>query len=104
LSSEQIADTAPEQELARAKARANLLLVLYTHVTQDLEQSKRECDSLRADLADARRAIQRLDDEVGHSAARATELQQRHAALLDSTSWRVTAPLRALGRLIKRGS
>src|SRR5205085_9927510 len=82
LSSEQIADTAPEQELARAKARANLLLVLYSHVTQDLEQSRRESDRLRSDLADAHRAIQRLDDEVGQRAAGATELQHRQTALL----------------------
>jgi hypothetical protein len=111
VSSEQTTNTASEHELARAKARANLLTALYAHVAHDLEQSTRERESLRderdqarRDLAHARTELQRLNNELGQSAACATELQQRHAALLNSTSWRVTAPLRALGRLVKRGS
>jgi len=102
---------APEQELAQTRAKANLLVALYAHVTHDLEQLIRERDSLRGELDQARgeathmRAeVQRLNNELGQSSARTTELQQQHAALLDSTSWRVTAPLRALGRLLKRRS
>ena len=109
VSSEQTPNTASEQELARTKARANLLMALYAHVAHDLERSTQERDSLRGeleqargDLASARSELQRLNSELGQSEARATDLQQRHAALLDSTSWRVTAPLRALGRLVKR--
>ena len=96
--------TAPEQELTQAKARANLLLALYANATHDLEQSKRECDDVRGELAQARGEIHRLSNDLGYVTARTTELQQRHASLLNSTSWRVTAPLRALGGLIKRGS
>lgn len=95
---------APEQELAQTRAKANLLVALYAHVTHDLEQLLRERDSLRSELDQARgeathmRAeVQRLNNELGQSDARATELQH-------STSWRVTAPLRALGRLLKRRS
>jgi hypothetical protein len=108
VSSEQTT-TASEQELAQTKARANLLMALYAHVAHDLERSTHERDSLRGeleqargDLASGRSELRRLNSELGQSEARATELQQRHAALLDSTSWRVTAPLRALGRLVKR--
>ena len=104
MSSEQTPNTASEQELAQTKAKANLLVALYAHVVHDLEQSTRERDSLRGELAHGRSELQRLNNELAESAARATELQQRHAALLNSTSWRVTAPLRALGRLVKRGS
>ena len=102
---------APEQELAQTRAKANLLVALYAHVTHDLEQLIRERDSLRGELdhargeaAHMRAEVQRLNNELGHSSARATELQQQHAALLNSTSWRVTAPLRALGGLLKRRS
>jgi hypothetical protein len=111
VSSDQTTSTTPQQELAQTRARANLLVALYAHVAHDLEQSTRERDRLRGEvdqardeLAQARSEIQRLNNELAQSAARDMELQQRHAALLDSTSWRVTAPLRALGRLIKRGS
>lgn len=104
VSSEQTSNTASEQKLAQTKAKANLLEALYAHVVHDFEQSTRERESLRGELAHARSELQRLNDELAESAARATELQLRHAALLNSTSWRVTAPLRALGRLVKRGS
>jgi hypothetical protein len=104
VSSEQATHTASEQELAQARAKADLLVALYANVTQDLEQSTRERDGLRGELAEARNEIQRLNDELVRGAARATEQQQRHDALLNSTSWRVTAPLRALARLIGRGS
>jgi hypothetical protein len=104
VSSEQTPNTASEQELARAKARADLLAALYAHATHDLEQVTRERDDVRGELARARNEIQRLNDELERSALRAKQQEQRHAALLDSTSWRLTAPLRAFGRLVKRGS
>jgi hypothetical protein len=111
LSFDQTADTASEQELAQTKARANLLVALYAHVSDDLERVTRERDQLRGDLeqargdlAHARSELLRINIELGQSEARSADQRQRHATLLDSTSWRVTAPLRALGRLVKRGS
>lgn len=103
MSSEQTASTT-QQELVRTEARANLLVALYAHVTHECDRVREERDQARVELAQARSEIERLGNELGQSAARATELRQRHAAFLDSTSWRVTAPLRALGRLFKRGS
>jgi hypothetical protein len=76
MSPERTDDTASELELAKINARANLLLALYAHVSHDLEQSER-------------------------STLLATELQERLDDILNSTSWRLTAPLRALARLVK---
>jgi hypothetical protein len=104
VSSEQTASTPPQEELAQTKARANLLVALYAHATHDLERVTRERDDVRGELAHARTEIQRLKDELAHSAVRAKQQQQRYAALLESTSWRMTAPLRALVRLFKRES
>ncbi|PTE09467.1 glycosyltransferase [Mesorhizobium helmanticense] len=46
----------------------------------------------------------RRDEEARHSAARIASLEQEKIALLSSTSWRVTAPVRAVKRMaISRG-
>jgi septal ring factor EnvC (AmiA/AmiB activator) len=136
MSPERTDDTASELELAKIRARANLLLALYAHVSHDLEQSHSERDSLRgeldrtrAELDQARGKLGRVQGELQHargelervhgelsrrdndlhlsrvelgrSTLLATELQQRLDDILNSTSWRLTAPLRALARLVK---
>jgi hypothetical protein len=120
VSSEQTTGTTPQQELAQTRARADLLMALYAHVAHDLgrvtgerdglraerDQARRELDQARSELDQARREasseVQRLNNALGQREARIAELQQHHAALLDSRSWRVTAPLRMLGDLFKR--
>ena len=72
-----------ELELAQARARADLLLALYTHADHDFQAAASE-------LARAQGEVRRLTDEV--------------AALKASTSWRVTGPLRMLGRLFGRSA
>jgi O-antigen chain-terminating methyltransferase len=116
MSCEQTDSTAPELELAKIKARADLLLALYTHVAHDLEQAQSERERLRderdqarGELVHARSELRRFNDdlhlarvELGQGTLRAAEMQQRYEALLSSTSWRLTAPVRALVRLVKR--
>ena len=144
-----------DREMAKVQAKANLLLALYSHAsdelermraevddlrshaTRDLEGARAEADSLRRKLADvrselanargeladargeladahrefadARKDLERVQRELGetrHARDRSTErnsrLQQQHDALLASTSWRITAPIRAVARIAKR--
>lgn len=63
-----------------------------------------EVETLRAELSDARAALsdagwqQKLDRQK----ARADHFETHCGELLSSTSWRITAPLRALSRRLRR--
>lgn len=100
-------------ETARLQAKANLLLALYSHASHDLERTRGEADRLRDELAGARTArerarmeFERVLGETRHELNRLTEraaqLQERHDTVLNSTSWRMTAPIRAMTRLMRR--
>jgi len=112
-----------DRETTRAKAKANLLLALYSHVSHDLEQTRADADRLRLELGalrgdfeqasrllgEARAEVERVHGELNRTtnerdrlAMRIAELQQQHDATVNSTSWRITAPIRALTRVIKR--
>jgi hypothetical protein len=102
-----------EREMARAQAKINLLLALYSHVAHDLEQKRTEADRLGLELGallgDARAEVERVHGQLNQTmnerdrlAVRADELLQQHEAVLNSASWRVTAPIRALTRVLKR--
>ena len=126
MSSAPASSTTSDRAMAKLQAKANLLLALYSHVAQDLEHSRAEVDLLRKELADVRRELEQAHRHLGEARAdvervhgqlthmlqerdrltvRAHELeqlQQQHAALLNSTSWRITAPIRAVARIAKR--
>jgi len=115
--------TISDREMARAQAKTNLLLALYSHAAHDLEQKRAEADRLELELGalrgqfeqthrhlgEARAEVERVHGQLNQTmngrdrlAARADELQQRHDAVLNSASWRVTAPIRALTRVLRR--
>jgi len=114
MTSEQANSMTSGRETARLQARANLLLALYSHACQDLERVRLETDRLcrevrqQADrqLAEMRAEVDRVHRDTGSElhrlAERAAQLQERLDAVLNSTSWRMTAPLRVLSRLIGR--
>ena len=73
---------------------------------QEVNGQSREADR---QLADARKEMERLHRQLGdvlnerdRLAEGNAQLQQQHDALRASTSWRATAPIRAMARLIKR--
>jgi len=112
-----------DREKARAQARSNLLLALYSHVSHDLEQRRAEADRLRLELGalrgefeqtrghlvEARAEVERVHGQLNQTlnerdrlAVRSAELQRQYDAVVSSTSWRITAPVRALTRVMKR--
>ena len=121
--SEQASMRTSDREVARAQAKMNLLLALYSHVAHDLELRQAEADRLRLELGalrgeferthrhlgEARAEVERVHDQLNQTmnerdrlAVRADQLQQQHNAVLNSASWRITAPIRALTRVMKR--
>jgi hypothetical protein len=110
--SEQANGTA-DRAMANVEAKANLLLALYSHAAHELELIRAEADRLRGELADVRRDFEiadkaRKDVERTYlkfheqMTGRVAQLEQEHAAILGSTSWRITAPVRAAVRMVKR--
>jgi predicted RNase H-like nuclease (RuvC/YqgF family) len=112
-----------DHEMARAQAKTNLLQALYSHVSHDLEQTRAEANRLRLELGalrgefeqthrhlgEARAEVERVHGQLNHTlnerdrlTVRIQELQQQHDVVMNSTSWRVTAPIRALTRVMKR--
>ena len=115
--------TASDRETARLEAKANLLLALYSHASDELERTRAEADDLRgrwaeaenlrrqlrAELEQAREELERVHRKLGEArhecdrlTERASQLDKRHQAVLNSTSWRMTAPIRALAGVMKR--
>jgi len=107
----------------RTQAKTNLLLALYSHVAHDLELRQAEADRLRLELGairgefeqtqrhlgEARAEVERVHGQLNQTmnerdrlAVRADQLQLQHDAVVNSASWRITAPVRALTRVVKR--
>ncbi len=53
-------------------------------------------------VADVTAEVQRLRDKVAGAIEERDRSRQREAELLSSTSWRITAPLRAVSRALRR--
>jgi hypothetical protein len=93
------------QTTQQALQHARELLDRYNRERDRAGQAEAERERLRHDLANAgahRDALQqnfdRLQADAHHASLWAQELEQRVIALQDSTSWRITAPLRLAGR------
>src|SRR3954464_15933235 len=112
-----------DREMARAQAKTNLLLALHSHVAHDLEQKRAEADRLNLELgalrgefeqthrhldevrAEAHRVHGQLNQTINERhrlALRTDQVQQPHDALLNSASWRITAPIRHVQGVLKR--
>jgi hypothetical protein len=106
--------------MAKLQAKANILLALYSHVAHDLErtraEARTEADLLRGILADVRGDLESTQQQLAyaraerdaehqraeHLASDLAHLQRQHDVVLSSTSWRITAPVRAAARIAKR--
>jgi hypothetical protein len=68
-------------------------------VTAELRQRRVETDELRAQLVALQTQLVAVQAAVTETTRRNTQANEEIYSLLRSTSWRVTAPLRALGRV-----
>ena len=92
-------DTAPEDRLATAVAALQTRYRELAQITAALVEKEAEVAALQSRLAAQERALAELKE-------RSEAEIRRERALLDdmraTTSWRVTKPLRAVGRLLGR--
>ena len=79
MGQEETDKTITQREVVKLRARANLLFALLSQSNQNVERQQAE--------------LQRRDEELRR---RDEELQR----IVNSRSWRVTKPLRALARLL----
>src|SRR3954466_13056999 len=94
--------TISDRERARAQAKTNLLLALYSHVAHDLEQKRTEADRLNLELGalrgdfeqthrhldEVRAEVERVHGQLNQTinerdrlAVRADQVQQQHDAV-----------------------
>jgi septal ring factor EnvC (AmiA/AmiB activator) len=112
-----------KREVVKLRARANLLFALLSQSDQDLAWQRKEVQRRDGDLDQLRTELQRRDDDLGRLRAELqrrdgdlgqlrAELQRRDGdlgqmrvelqSIVNSRSWRVTKPLRALIRLTRK--
>jgi len=114
-------------DVLKLKARTNLLFALLSHARQELERHKsvfqERIAQLDNDVKNRNKRISELDNDIQLRDRRINELendlkclstqlqdlklaeanfQMTLAGITQSTSWRITAPLRAIGRAVKR--
>jgi hypothetical protein len=120
---EETDSTISKREMVKLRARANLLFALLSQSNQDIERQRMELQSRDSDLGQLRTELQSRDSDLSQLRTELqsrdsdlsqlrTELQSRESDLahvheeirqiVNSRSWRVTRPLRALSRLIGR--
>ena len=68
---------------------------------QQLDETQGKLDETQGKLLDSSRHIDRLEHAVREGTEHAAGLQQTVEALVNSTSWKVTAPLRFVSRLLQ---
>src|SRR6266478_6027946 len=93
---------ASDRQVVKLAAKANLLMALLSQSDENLERHKKEIQLRDDELGRLRAELERRDGELGQiaEALRAVEQSreqalQENALLLASTSWRITAPMRA---------
>jgi glycosyltransferase involved in cell wall biosynthesis len=86
----------------RSMAELRARLPEADHAIESARASSQRASDLGAALAEARARAGALDRDLGTARAAAAGLEARVAALEASTSWRLTAPLRALARMLRR--
>lgn len=69
-------------------------LIGFDELRQTLEQTQQECTKLRAE-------VQEWHNQFENILNKYNALEDERNAILRSTSWRLTAPIRAIGRLLR---
>src|SRR3954467_12980470 len=83
-----------DHEMARAQAKTNLLLALYSHVVHDLEQKRAEADRLNLELGALRGEFEQTHRHLGEARA---EVERVHGQLNQTMNARDRLAVRAGG-------
>ncbi|HQR88113.1 MAG TPA: hypothetical protein PLH31_02330, partial [Caulobacter sp.] len=92
-----------EREAGMAQALSENLQAAITHYQGVAEQWKREALAEQVKVEILRDRVAKAEREAGMAQALSENLQAQNAAILSSTSWRVTWPLRAIVRRLRPG-
>jgi hypothetical protein len=111
MSAEQ--ETAASHALAKLRAKVNLLNALLSYSVTEREHGRRDVAELRLKIDALSRRIEEGDrlcqegDRLRQEAERQLHneiesLRREREVLIGSTSWRLTRPIRVIGRWLKR--
>ncbi|OYX67581.1 MAG: hypothetical protein B7Y81_19015 [Caulobacter sp. 32-67-35] len=97
------ADARDQAAIAREQAAVAREQAAITHYQGVAEQWKREALAEQVKVEILRDRVAKAEREAGMAQALSENLQAQNAAILSSTSWRVTWPLRAIVRRLRPG-
>jgi O-antigen biosynthesis protein len=89
---------AEARDVVKLKAKTNLLLALLSHSQDELQNRDSKISQLEAKISQLEAKISQLEAKISQLAARLQQEEETIAEIMQSTSWRLTAPLRALKR------
>jgi hypothetical protein len=97
----------PENQILLNKARELIVVIDYLHVGRDaleyiLNQQIKLVSSKEEEIHLLQETLQHFQQEAKHFQQEAKHFQQEFFTLLQSRSWQITAPLRAIGTFSKR--
>jgi hypothetical protein len=99
-------ENAASHAMAKLRAKVNLLNALLSFSVNERERGQREAAELRRTIDELRRQIDEADRLHKQSELQRLNeiegLRRELDVLIGSTSWRLTAPIRVIGRWLKR--
>ncbi|RFP11905.1 MULTISPECIES: FkbM family methyltransferase [unclassified Duganella] len=95
---EQAVNDAVRSGAERAEQLSGQMLQMRQQLTQQLQQRQDQVLQLQAELRQSESAARQLENNLHQTAEWGTLMEQRLTAVYASSSWRLTAPLRALAR------
>jgi hypothetical protein len=84
------------QELVRLRAKVNLLLAMNSYAMSDRKRDQQKISQLREMIQEKDIQLQQKEIQLSELSRRLQELFGELSSIRTSTSWKMTAPLRAV--------